>query len=414
MNKRILLFILVACVFFKAHAQSSNSYDQGKPLGWAMVDGQTTGGEGGTTVTVSTFDELKAQLKAFNSEKKIIYVSGTIEFSGLLEIRGVQNKTIYGLKGATLSNPIHSEKKDETGIFYLRDCTNIIIRNLTFKSAGAYDIDGNDNLNIQNGKYIWIDHCDFQDGVDGNLDCNNGSDYICVSWCRFRYLIAPWAGGSGGSDDHRFTNLWGGGDKNASVDEGHLRTTFANCWWDEGCKERMPRIRFGQVHILNCLYSSSISNYCVGAGYRCNAYVEKCAFTSDKAKKTPWKNYATSGSYTDYNITLTGCLGANDVQQRSGSFDYFIPSNIYTLEGYDVNLVESVVGNETTGAGATLPNPEGAGVQGVFNDKATVVTTHYYTFDGKTLNSKPANVPFIQVSTLSNGKKETKKIIPNK
>ena len=409
-------FILLAstCTFLQVHAQTSNSYDQGKPIGWAMVNGQTTGGEGGTTVTVSTFNELKAQLSAFNTEKKIIYVSGTIEFSGFLEIRGVQNKTIYGLKGAVLSNPIHSANKDESGIFYMRDCTNIIIRNLTFKSAGAYDIDGNDNLNVQNGKYIWVDHCDFQDGVDGNFDCNNGSDYICVTWCRFRYLIKPWAGGSGGSDNHCFTNLWGGSDKNASTDEGHLRTTFANCWWDEGCRERMPRIRFGQVHVLNCLYSSSNANYCVGTGYRCNAYVEKCAFTSDKAKKTPWKNYATSGSYTDYNITVTGCLGADDVQQRSGSIDYFIPSNVYTLEGFDVSLVESVVGNETTGAGATLPNPEGAGVQSLSNDKASVRAVEYYTLDGKQLSVKPVLAPFIQVTTLSNGKKETKKLIPNK
>ncbi len=411
-KKIIILSILSACVITMAHAQSSNTYDQGKPLGWAMVDGATTGGEGGDVVTVTTLSELKTQLSAFNTTKKIIYVSGTIEFSGLLEIRGVQNKTIYGLKGATLTNPTHSANKEETGIFYLRDCTNIIIRNLTFKSAGAYDIDGNDNMNLQNCKRIWVDHCDFQDGVDGNLDCNNGSDYICVTWCRFRYIIQPWAGGSGGSDDHRFTNLWGGSDKSASTDEGHLRTTFANCWWDEGCKERMPRIRFGQVHILNCLYSSSISNYCVGTGYRCNAYVEKCAFTSDKAKKTPWKNYA-SGSYTDYNITMTGCQGANDVQQRSGTIDYFIPSNIYTLEGFDVSLVESVVGNETTGAGATLPNPDETSILGIIND-ATVIATQYYTFDGKSLNRKPHNAPYIQVNTLSNGKKETKKFIPNK
>jgi pectate lyase len=62
--------------------------------------------------------------------------------------------------------------------------------------------------------YIWVDHCDFQDGVDGNFDANNGSDHLSITWCRFRYLIAPWAGGSGGSNDHRNTNLWGGSDSN--------------------------------------------------------------------------------------------------------------------------------------------------------------------------------------------------------
>jgi pectate lyase len=58
----------------------------------------------------------------------------------------------------------------------------------------------------------------------------------------------------------------------------------------------MPRVRFGLVHVLNCLYSSSVTNYCVGGGYKSNVYIEGCAFTSSKAKNTPWKNYATSGS----------------------------------------------------------------------------------------------------------------------
>jgi len=408
MRKKIILLVSAACAFIIAHAQSNN-YDQDKPLGWATVDGSTTGGEGGTEVTVTTLNELKTQLSG--TTKRIIYVSGNIEFSGYLEANGVQNKTVYGLQGATFSNPKHTATVSQTGILLLKNCKNIIIRNITFKAAGAYDIDGNDNLTLQNSQYIWVDHCDFQDGVDGNFDCNNGSDNICVSWCRFRYLINPWSGGSGGSNDHRFTNLWGGSDNNASKDQGKLRTTFVCCWWDEGCKERMPRIRFGQVHILNCLYSSSIANYCVGAGYRCNAYVEKSAFTSDKTKKTPWKNYATKSGYTDYNITLTNCLGASDVQQCSGSIDYFIPSNYYTLEGFDVNLVESVVGNESTGAGATLPNPGSAGLHGVTNNNAKIISTHYYTLDGKNMIQHPINAPYIQVTSFSDGSTLTKKII---
>ena len=187
---------------------------------------------------------------------------------------------------------------------------------------------------------------------------NNGLQR-CDYWCRFRYLIAPWAGGSGGASDHRYTNLWGSSDSQGSKDEGHLRTTFANCWWDEGCRERMPRIRFGMVHILNCLYSSSVANYCVGAGYRCNAYVEKCAFTSKNAKKTPWKVYATKSGYTDYNITVTDNLGAEDAQEKSGNIAYFIPKDYYAYDSYDASLVESVVSNETTGAGATLTIAEG-------------------------------------------------------
>ena len=324
----------------------------------------------------------------------------------------MQNKTVYGLPGAVLTNPNHSDKANETGIMQLKNCKNIILRNLTFKAAGAYDIDGNDNLTLATSTYIWIDHCDFQDGVDGNLDCNNGSDNICITWCRFRYLIEPWPGGSGGSNDHRFTNLWGGSDSNVSKDGGKLRTTFANCWWDEGCKERMPRIRFGQVHIVNCLYSSSVANYCIGTGYRCNAYVEKCAFTN-KAKNTPWKNYATSGSYKDYNITLTDNLGANDAQRSSGNIEFFIPSDHYSYEPYDKELVESVVSNETNGAGATLTIAEGEKYTTAIattRPKSEVITTEYYTLAGQRLDA-PRKGIMIRVERLANGKTVTSKVI---
>ena len=371
----ILMLLGLTATTCQVKASDVSPYDFGGPVGWGTVDGLITGSEDENPVTVTTLEELKTAMKG--EDQATIYVKGTIEFNGIVTFNSVKNKTIYGLPGAVLTNPTHSAKVSESGIMQLKNCKNIIIRNLTFKAAGAYDIDGNDNLTLATSTYIWIDHCDFQDGVDGNLDCNNGSDNICITWCRFRYLIAPWSGGSGGANDHRYTNLWGGSDNNASKDGNKLRTTFANCWWDEGCKERMPRIRFGQVHIVNCLYSSSVANYCVGTGYRCNAYVENCAFTSAKTKGTPWKNYATKSGYTDYNITLVNNLGANDVQKRSGSIDYFIPSEHYAYSAYDANLVEGVVSDETNGAGATLTIAENERyttnfIKGDANDDKTV------------------------------------------
>ena len=117
----------------------------------------------------------------------------------------------------------------------------------------------------------------------------------------------------------------------------------------------MPRIRFGQVHIVNCLYSSSVANYCVGTGYRCNTYVEKCVFVN---QKNPWKNYATSGSYTDYNITVTDCIGAKDEQSHSGAIEYFNPYAVtgYNLTPMDKDQVEAELKEK---AGATLSIEEG-------------------------------------------------------
>ena len=410
--KKTLLTLLAAFFALVADAQTIDTdklsvYDKNAPFGWGT---EITGGDGENVVTVETYNDLinAIQPSAFNTTKKTIYVKGTIEFSGFKEFRGIKNKTIIGLPGAVLTNPTHSADKNKTGIFYMRECDNIIIRNLTFKSAGAYDIDGNDNISLIGCTNIWIDHCDFQDGVDGNLDATNASDNICVTWCRFRYLIEPWPGGTGGSNDHRFTNLWGNSDSQTG-DQGKLRTTFANCWWDEGCKERMPRIRFGQVHLLNCLYSSSIANYCVGGGYRSNAYIEKCAFTSTKAKNTPWKNYATSSGKTDYNVTIINCSGATNKQDRSGSIEYFIPSEKYSYESYDANLVESVVSNSENGAGATLQFKDATGISGTKESNA-IQKIEYFTLDGLRL-VVPTKGIAIQVVTKADGSKESKKII---
>ena len=384
-------------------------YDLNAPLGWATVGGNVTGGEGGTKVTVKTKTELMNALKG--TDKKIIYVEGEIEFTGLNSVKGAQNKTVIGMKGATLVNSKHSSKGSETGILQLSSCKNIILRNLIFKSAGAYDIDGNDNLTIAGSTYIWVDHCEFQDGVDGNFDCVNGSDNICVTWCRFRYLIEPWAGGSGGADDHRNCNLWGSSDSR-SEDNGHLRTTFANCWWDEGCSERMPRVRYGQVHIQNCLYSSSNAHYCIGYGYKSNIYAENNAFTSAAAKKTPWKNYATKSGKKDYNITTVGNLNAGDFQSKSGSAEYFIPSAHYTLKAYDSSMVEEVLTNPENGAGATLDIT--SMTDGIENATASTADTPasitYYNMDGTEIVSPRSGINIMKMM-YADGRTVNKKIM---
>lgn len=403
-SKLTLCALMLLAVGTAAKAQMS-AHDYNSPVGWGTVGGTITGGNDEGAIKVTTMSELKTAL--VGTYKHTIYIEGEIDITGLVSMENVQNKTIYGLPGSALVNSIHSTDVKKSGILSFKNSKNIIIRNVTFKSAGAFDIDGNDNLNLTNCSYVWVDHCDFQDGVDGNFDCNNGSDHISISWCRFRYLKEPWEGGSGGSDDHRYSNLWGGSDSE-TASEGKLRTTFYSCWWDEGCRERMPRIRFGQVHLLNCLYSSSLTNYCIGTGYKCNAYVEKCVFDD---VKNPWKNYATSGKYTDYNITLTGNIGAEDEQKRSGSIEYFIPSDHYQLEGYDASLVKDEV---KAYAGATLNVEYGQGVTtAIANPGAAAAETLSVTYlspSGMQL-SQPQKGLNIVVRKMADGTVATSKVM---
>lgn len=343
----------VASVFCSMAATSS--YDANKPVGWGTKGTTITGGEGGTCVTVTSASDLEKYLKA--SGKYTIYVKGAITVSSMISVQ-VTNKSLYGLPGSYLYNP--NRTASGSGILYFKSGSdNIIMRNMTFKSAGAYDVDGNDNFCIDKTTNIWVDHCDFQDGVDGNFDCKNASDYVCVTWCKFHYLIAPKAGGSGGADDHRYTDLWGSSDSK-TTDSGHLNTTFMYCWWGDGCVERMPRVRFGKVHIINCLYNSSASNYCIGAGNNSSIYVEKTAFIG---VQDPYKDYSSS-SAKGY-LTFDDCLFSNCKTQNGnmkGTGGAFTPSSYYSLTGIDASKVESVVSDASCGAGATLTVVECQGV----------------------------------------------------
>lgn len=166
----------------------------------------TTGGGNATPIIVSTYNDLKTQL--LSSGIKVILVSGIITIPSGGEISGtVTNKTLLGLPGARLVNS--NQTASTSGILYLSSgSNNVIIRNLIFEGPGAYDVDGNDNLTCEATNF-WVDHCEFQDGMDGNFDIVKSANYGTVSWCKFTYLKPPKPGGSGGNDDHRLSGLVG-------------------------------------------------------------------------------------------------------------------------------------------------------------------------------------------------------------
>lgn len=211
----LLALPLAALVFVgcgKDTTHTSSPYDMNCPVGFGA---NVTGGGGQNVVTVETQEALREVLAG--AEPAIVYVKGTINLDSTISVGS--NKSILGLSGAVISN----RHRDTTaGVFLLMGSDNIIIRNLTILGPGAYDIDANsnDNISLIGATNVWVDHCDIQDGIDGNMDITNGSDNVCVSWTRFRYLIEPSAHGSGGNDDHRNSNLIGGSNNTADLDGG--------------------------------------------------------------------------------------------------------------------------------------------------------------------------------------------------
>jgi pectate lyase len=347
-TKLLSIVILLLCL--------NNIYatDALAPVGWATKAsaGVPTGGGNATPVTVTTFAALKTQLTS--SSAAVIYVSGTITFTSHLSVSGVSNKTVIGLPGSVLTNL--TQTKDGSGTLYFSDCSNIILRNLTFVGPGAYDCDGWDNLCFDNVTRAWVDHCDFQDGCDGNFDIKNATDYLSVTWCKFWYKKAPTAGGSGGTDDHRFSDLLGSSDSDTG-DAGHLNITFQYCWWGSGCVERMPRVRFGNVHIANCYYNSTVNNLGITAGYNANVRVENTVFEGlanplDLGKLDGTAVlYALGNTYTSCTTSSSTGKKADGLYGTGTGTAFTVP---YTLALAGVSTVKSVVSDATCGAGATL------------------------------------------------------------
>jgi pectate lyase len=186
--------------------------------------------------------------------------------------------------------------------------------------------DGADAITVENtAHHIWIDHLDVSDGSDGNLDITEGSDCVTVSWSKFHYSSSRVSGYTG--EVHHFSNLVGGSDTKTS-DAGHLRVTWHHDWWADHVVERQPRVRFGQVHIFNSLYTSSGDNYCIGVGVNANILDENNAFIG-VADPIDSADYSNSASI----VVSKGNLysGTSGMTANKGS-SAFTPPYPYTLD----------------------------------------------------------------------------------
>lgn len=336
--RKYVLFLIIAC--WAMLSPMAQAQDACKPVGWATVGSGVTGGGSATPTVVKNYTDFKAALQS--KTVAVIHVSGTITIpaAGRVNIKDLSNKTIFGLPGSKIVST--DMTKTGSGIFYMTRCVNFIIRNLVFEGPGAYDTDGYDNLCIDNCQRMWFDHCEFHDGMDGNFDIKNMSDFISVTWCTFSYEKPPKAGGSGGSADHRYTNLIGSSD-GATNDENKLRVTFQYCWWGEGCRERMPRIRYGKIHLANNLFSSSVANNCIRAGFKADILAEGNYFDKQKLPIDEFdKNYTAIKAVNNY--------GAADMTKGTA----FKPE--YTL---DISMAADIVAPIKACAGAKLTSQTG-------------------------------------------------------
>ena len=209
-------------------------------MGYAMVDGTTTGGAGGPVVTVSTLSELQSAVSG--TAPKIIYVNGTIKGSGDDAVRVSSNKSIIGKPGASIQ-----------GIsLYIFTVSNIIIQNITFK---YYVTDAAVMIKYE-AHHIWVDHCDFSNDRNHgwsywgkDISITRVSDYVTVSWSKFH--------------DTNLSVLISGGIAGHEADIGHLHVTMHHNYW-YNVSEREPDMNYGSVHVFNN-YHLNNSGYSLGA-----------------------------------------------------------------------------------------------------------------------------------------------------
>jgi pectate lyase len=262
----------------------------------------TTGGEGGEVVVVTTLEELVMYAGA--EEPYVIQISGTI----VGDVTVASNKTIEGLADARVEGSLEIQGDDGSFV------SNVIVRNLTIAGV-ACPGDGcssTDAVRIYRAHHVWIDHCDISDGDDGNLDITAEADYVTVSWCRFSYSSA--------SGSHRFSNLVGAADE-STEDADDLGITFHHNWWADNIAERMPRVRFGDVHVFNNYYTPVGSSYCIRPGVEANLLVENNYFDG---QDEPFDTTDPTAS-----IAATGNVFAPDPVEEPMQGDVFEPPYPY-------------------------------------------------------------------------------------
>lgn len=378
-------------------ALSTRGNDMDIPEGWATCksvysagDYRLTGGADGSLIVLKSNgkDMRNIVAEAINSHDVIVFdgKGGDFEMSSSIEFTSLIGKTLIGTNGArfntsykvpkevhemldemdarsikdgvggTLSNGIYVEEPGEmtirqalidhygdpkepyrhAGVFSFYQCSNIIIRNLEFVGPGALDVGGFDLLTLIGSDHVWVDHCRFTDGLDGNFDIVGNSDFVTVSDCHFRYTDQSY--------NHALSNLTAGSEiTDGSPQKNNI--SWIRCFWDEGCRGRMPFVSFGIQHVLNC-YWDCTKGTCVDARTYAKVLIESSFFTSKISNPLAVRDN-----------TVTHEWRNNILQNRTPPTSTGTVSVPYKYTAINVQAVPSRLKNPATGAGPTLTVP---------------------------------------------------------
>lgn len=279
-----------------------------------MVNGVTTGGAGGPTVTVTNGTDFNTQINI--AGPRIVQVSGPLSIGS---VKTTANKTIVGLgTNAALLGDLN-----------ISGVSNVIVRNLHITNPGNDGITIRESGVLPGSHHVWVDHCTFYDTGDGACDISVGADYVTVSWCKFVYPTQL---------EHRFTMI-ADGPKDLGPLTAHI--TLHHNWWSSRADQRMAATSDALVHYYNNYFNCTNNSYCSNARNEAELNIENNYYSG--VRDPVGVSSGTTGLIKTSGNIYAGCIGTI----HPGTDSVFAPPYTYSLDG-----TANVPGVVMNGAGA--------------------------------------------------------------
>ena len=250
-----------------------------------------------------------------------------------------------------------TEAYRNSGFFQMNTTNeNMIFRNLVFVGPGSVDVGGTDLISNNGGTHVWIDHCEFIDGMDGNLDSGHregNSQFVTYSWNIFHYTDRSYS--------HPYSNGVG-------WSKGYLQyITYAYNIWGNGCSRRLPQASDVYIHLANNYYNCAGNSATISVNANTHALVE--GNYAEEGVKSPFS----PGNQSDLYYVARNNYGFGSYNDKSNTaLSLEVP---YTYSYIPVESVPSVLQGKH-GAGATIDDQ----IDNFLNaDKVLTAPAEYYS-----------------------------------
>ena len=261
------------------------SYPESKLTGLTgfALAAKVTGGWAGQVVSITTLDQLKANIG--DTTPRVLVINSNISAASLTKVNMGANKTLIGsFQNRTLEN-IHLRATAQS--------QNIILQNIIFKHSASIKANDDIQVYLNYGSQYWIDHCSFVghswSTTDGSEDklvyIGEKADYATISNCFF--------------GNHKYGLIFGHpAEDNKSEFNGYPRLTLCHNRFDN-MEVRAPGLmRYGYFHV----YNNYVNNFHLGFTLAQNANIlSESNYFGEGSQNNGMLDDKGTGTFTDTN-----------------------------------------------------------------------------------------------------------------